>query len=200
MSIEIGLFSNIFFGKKTQRNLPRKWLVTWLYGIILFIFSTIFIKIIIWEKIKEIFWMVDLEYFSSFNIWPGERYHTISCKCFLDVICTFTFSTKKSILLFLKVKFWFTKLFQFRDVLGIFCSLLLLRRTFSHNFLFVDRTIFLFEWPTDEPIQWHASMSFVKTLTPISSNILYLSFFNILVRKTVQKSTDFNIVPPSILL
>ena len=176
MSIEIGLFSNIFFGKKTQRNLPRKWLVTWLYGIILFIFSTIFIKIIIWEKIKEIFWMVDLEYFSSFNIWPGERYHTISCKCFLDVICTFKFSTKKSILLFLKVKFWFTKLFQFRDVLGIFCSLLLLRRTFSHNFLFVDRTIFLFEWPTDEPIQWHASMSFVKTLTPISSNILILIF------------------------
>ena len=92
------LFSNNFFGKKTQRSLPKEWLVTWLYGIILLIFSTILFKIMIWEKIKEISWMADLEYFSSLNIWPGDRYHINSCKCFLDVICTFKFSYKNVII------------------------------------------------------------------------------------------------------
>ena len=46
----------------------------------------------------------------------------------------------------------------------------------SHNFLFLNETILLFEWSNDEPIQWHSSISFVKTLTSIWSNILILIF------------------------
>ena len=73
---------------------------------------------------------------------------------------------------FLKVKFSFTKILQFGDdVLEICCSLLLLRRAFFANFLFVNQTIILLKLFTDEAIQWHASISFAETLTSISSNI-----------------------------
>ena len=112
--------------------------------------------------------MVDLEYFSSLNIWVGDIYRTISCKYFFDMVCTFKFSTKESSLLFLKVKFSL----QFGDVLGIFCSLLLLRRAFFENFLFMNRTIVLLELSPDEPIRCHASTSFGETQASISSNIL----------------------------
>ena len=73
---------------------------------------------------------------------------------------------------FLKVKFSFTKILQFGDVLEICCSLLLLRRAFFANFLFVNQTIILLKLFTDEAIQWLASISFAETLPSISSNIL----------------------------
>ena len=52
-----------------------------------------------------------------------------------------------------KVKLSFVKMFQFREVLVIFRSLLLLRRVFSADFLFVNRAIIFLELFTDEPIR-----------------------------------------------
>ena len=52
--LRYGLFLKNFLTKKSQSKLPKNWWVDWLYGIILFIFSNILYKIMIWGKIKEI--------------------------------------------------------------------------------------------------------------------------------------------------
>ena len=55
---------------------------------------------------------------------------------------------------------------QFGDVLGIFCSLLLLRRALFANLLFVNQSTILLELFADEPKHYHQfHLTFLITLS-----------------------------------
>ena len=110
--LRYGLLSNNFFGKKIQRNLPKKWLVTWLYGIILFIIATIFIKIMIWEKIKRSSRSLEWQIFSTFPLWiSGLEIGTISflVNVFWMWSAILSFQQRKAFYFFLKLKFHLQK-------------------------------------------------------------------------------------------
>ena len=126
-------------------------------------------------------------------------YRTISCKCFLDVVCMFKFSTKRSNFpILLKLNLHLQK--SYNSVMYLeFFAFYFIKKRFLCKF-----SIRKSNYYSSRVIYWwtHTKACFCIICWNTSSNLIWycdIFLFKILVRNTVDNSSDFNVVPPSIL-
>ena len=142
--------------------------------------------------------MLDLEYFSSFNIWPSNIPFLVNVFWMWSALLNFR--QRKPFYFCLNLNFHLQKCYNSVMYLEFFAVYFNWEELFPIIFY---SWIELFFFSSDLLMEPHNSMllyHLLKHWHQFDLIFYYLPLFKILVRKTVEKSTDVNVAPPSIVL